>query len=247
MSGHSKWANIKRQKQANDFVRGNIFAKLSKAITLAVLENGGVVDPAYNFRLRLEIEKAKESNMPKENIKRAIEKGIGPNKMQIKEVFFEAYAPAGVALIIHALTDNINRTTAEIRNVLEKYHGKLGTQGSVTYMFQRCGLVVFNKKDTTEENIMMIADAVHFIDLDQDETHYFLYVPFEHLGKIKDEVQTTKYESAELDFKPQTIVPVLNEENSKKLINLISSLEGLDEVHKVFGNFDIPDEYFKHI
>src|SRR5438132_496161 len=131
MSGHSKWSKIKRQKEVTDKVKGAAFAKLSRIITLAVIEGGGIPDPVNNVRLRLSIEKAKALNMPKENITRAIEKGAGPHKLELKEVVYEAFAPHGISVIIVATTDNSNRTFAEIRTILERNGGKMGTQGSV--------------------------------------------------------------------------------------------------------------------
>lgn len=247
MSGHSKWANIKHQKQVNDLVRGNLFAKLSRLITLAVVEGGGIEEPENNVKLRLAIEKARDSNMPNENIKRAIDKGTGPNKIQIKEVIYEAFAPpnGSILLIIIATTDNSNRTTSEIRNILEKYNAKLGNQGSVLYLFHKCGLIVFNKSVVNEDNIFILSDSFKALDIDQDATHYYMYIPFEYMGRIKEITNNIPYVSAELDFKPQSVVPVSGENESKKLLELIEALEAHDDIHKVFGNFDIPDEYLK--
>jgi YebC/PmpR family DNA-binding regulatory protein len=135
MSGHNKWSKIKRGKEAKDKVRGNTFSKLSRLITLAVLEGGGITDPNNNIKLRLAIDKAKHFNMPKENIARAVARASGPDKSQIREVIYEGFASAGVGLIIYATTDNPNRTLSEIRNILERHQGKLGTPGSVSYLF----------------------------------------------------------------------------------------------------------------
>ncbi len=136
MAGHSKWKQIKHKKAANDKERGKIFSKLSKLITIAVVEGGGMTDPNLNLKLRLAVDKARESNMPKDNIQRAIEKGSGPDKNNLKEVIYEGYGPQGVALVVHATTDNSNRTFNEVRSVVERAGGKLGTQGSVAYLFQ---------------------------------------------------------------------------------------------------------------
>ncbi len=246
MSGHSKWANIKHQKQANDLVRGNLFAKLSRLITLAVVEGNGITEPENNVKLRLVIEKAKESNMPKDNIKRAIDKGIGPNKAQIKEVIYEAFCPpnGSILLVILATTDNPNRTTSEIRNILERYNSKLGSQGSVLYLFHKCGLIVFDKSVVKEEDIFNLSDLFKALDIDQDDTHYYMYIPFEYMGKIKELTNNIPYVSAELDFKPQAPVSVVGERESKKILELIEALEAHDDIHKVFGNFDIAEKFF---
>lgn len=235
MSGHSKWANIKRQKQAADFVRGNIFSKISRLVTLAVIEGGGITDPDNNIKLRLAIEKAKQANMPKDNIKRAIEKGIGPDKATLKEVVYEAFSPGGVALIILATTDNINRTSSEIRNNLEKHGGKLANGGSISYLFKKCGMIVFKKSDAAEDQVFEFAQKINAFDIDSDETHFTVYFPFANLGKIKEYINDLKYEVAEIDYKPTSTV-VLSDADIKKLSVLVDDLEVLDDVHKVFAN-----------
>lgn len=138
MAGHSKWKQIKHKKAANDQQRAKIFSKISKLITSAVIEGGGFSDPNINVKLRLAIDKAKNANMPKDNIARAIEKGSGPDRVHLKEVLYEGFGPHGVALVVHATTDNSNRTVVEVRSVIEKAGGKLGVQGSVSYLFQVC-------------------------------------------------------------------------------------------------------------
>lgn len=173
MSGHSKWSKIKREKQAKDKQKGNIFSKLSRLITLAVIEGGGITDPENNIKLRLAIEKAKNLNLPKENIERAIEKGTGPESQELKEVVYEAFGPEGVSLIILATTDNMNRTLSEIRNVLELHGGKLGTQGSVLHLFKKSGLSTFevmpyasveiSDKDVVKR-VLGLVDAIENLD-----------------------------------------------------------------------------------
>ncbi|PIZ66857.1 YebC/PmpR family DNA-binding transcriptional regulator [Candidatus Roizmanbacteria bacterium CG_4_10_14_0_2_um_filter_36_35] len=236
MSGHSKWSNIKRKKEANDKIRGNIFGKLSHLITLSVVEGGGNTDPDNNVKLRLAIEKAHASNMPKENIKRAIEKGVGPDKNQIKEIIYEGFGPYGVSLIILAATDNQNRTLSEIRNILEKHQGKLGNSGSVSYQFQKCGLIVFDESQVDQDKILMISDQLKAFDIIETEDRYYLYFPYEHLGHIKNFLKDVRYESAEVDFKPQTIMPFTDDEKIKKISELIDLLEASDDIQKVFTN-----------
>lgn len=240
MSGHSKWANIKRQKQANDLVRGNLFSKLSRAITLAVIEGGGVSDPEHNVRLRLAVEKAHELNMPKENIQRAMEKGTGSERTQLKEVVYEAFGPAGSVFIILATADNLNRTLSEIRSILERHEGKLGHKGSVLYLFKKCAVVIFKKSEIEEGKVLSFSEEMNAFDIDEDETHFSVYIPYENLGRIKDHIHDLKYETAEVDFKPITPLPIPNEGNAKKIVSLVNALEQDSDVQKVFTNADIP-------
>ena len=242
MSGHSKWANIKRKKEANDKVKGAVFSKLSRLITLAVIEGGGIPDPERNVKLRLIIDKAKAANLPKENIKRAIDKASGPNKELIKEIIYEAFAPCQTALIIQATTDNPNRTFNEVRNLLERQGGKIGNQGSVSYLFQKCGLIIFKKNALPEDEAFQLSERVGALDIDQDENNFYIYFPFDQLGKIKEWVGTFPYESAEVEYKPLTAVMINDQQQVEKLFDLIDSLEALDDVHKVFANFSIEDE-----
>ncbi|MCL4363895.1 YebC/PmpR family DNA-binding transcriptional regulator [Patescibacteria group bacterium] len=238
MSGHSKWANIKRKKEANDKVKGNVFSKLSRLITIAVLEGGGIADPENNVRLRLAVEKAHASNMPKENIKRAIEKGSGPDKSLMKEIVYEGFAPDGVSLIILAHTDNQNRTLGEIRNVLERHQGKLGNMGSVAYLFQKCGLIVLDKNVVGENKILELSDNFEALDITDDESKYFLYIPYEKLGHIKELLGNIDYVSAEIDFKPQSPIMIEDEKKLEKIAQLVEALEELEDVQKVFTNLN---------
>lgn len=235
MAGHSKWANIKRRKEAQDKIRGNLFSKLSRIITLAVVEGGGVVDPEFNVRLRLAIEKAKNANMPKEKIEKAIERGVGPAKEQIKEVFYEAFALGNVSLIIWATTDNPNRTLTEIRTIIEKYGGKLASQGAVNYLFEKCGVVVVKKDNLNEDEALKLADRLSAFDIETENDIYIFYIPFEILGKTKEIASEINFEEVDLFFKPKSET-FLDEEQRKKIESLITDLESLDDVHKVFSN-----------
>jgi YebC/PmpR family DNA-binding regulatory protein len=235
MSGHSKWANIKRKKAANDKVKGNVFGKMSRIITLAVIEGGGMADPDNNVKLRIAIEKAKSFNMPKENIKRAIERGSGPDKANIKEIIYEGFGPGGVAMLMQATTDNPNRTLGEIRSIMDRHEGKLGNSGSVGYLFKKCALMTFKKDSIKEEEVWEVGDKLGAFDIQDDQERFYVYFPFENLGHIKDKLEGVIYESAEVDFKPQTIIEV-DSEKLAKVENLASLLEDLDDVHKVFVN-----------
>lgn len=236
MSGHSKWANIKRGKMANDKVKGNTFSKLSRLITLSVIEGGGITDPENNVRLRLAMEKAHAANMPKDNINRAIERGAGPDRSLIREVIYEGFGPGGVALMIQSSSDNPNRTLSEIRIMMEKNHGKLASAGAVSYLFKKCALLIVKKEEANEGQAFEIGEKLGAFDIDQDESRFYIYFPYENLGHIKDKLGEIKYESAEIDFKPQNFVELTDQEKLEQLDALISSLEALDDVHKVFAN-----------
>lgn len=236
MSGHSKWANIKRKKGVNDKIKANVFAKMSHLITISVLEGGGLTDPDNNVRLRLAIDKAKSVNMPKENIKRAIEKGFGPNRAMLKEVVYEGFGPYGVFLLIVSTTDNSNRTSAEIRNMLEKNSGKLGTQGSVSYMFKKCAFVSFMKSEVSEEVVFKIGEELGAFNIDEDESHFFVFFPFSNFGLLKGHLNNVKYEVAEVDYLPTMPISLDSPEKEQKVLDFIEALESLDEVQRVYTN-----------
>lgn len=240
MSGHSKWSKIKRQKEVSDKQKGTTFSKLSRLITLAVIEGGGIADPENNLRLRLAIEKAKTFNMPRDNIDRAIEKGSGPNKALLKEVIYEAFAPGGVALVVLTTTDNANRTLSEIRNVVESHGGKLGNQGSVLYLFKKCALSRFKVGESNEEAILNFAEKIGAFDIDKDKKYFSVYFPFESLGKAKDFMGQLKAQVLEIDFKPQSLIEVKDKNAADKILRLIDVLENLDDVQKVFANCTTP-------
>lgn len=241
MSGHSKWANIKHKKEANDKVKGSIFAKLSRLITLAVIEGGSIPNPDNNFRLRLVIEKAKSVNMPKENIERAIEKGYGPNKSQLKECVYEAFGPYGSHMIITASSDNPTRTVNEIKSKLEQFQGKLGTQGSVMYLFKKVGVVIFDKLICKEDAVFEFAQNINAIDIENNEASYTVYVSFSQLGNIKEKMNDLVSVSIEVEYKPDTYVDLLEEKELLKIKSMIESLEQLDDIHDVYINIHLPE------
>lgn len=236
MSGHSKWANIKRKKQAKDLIKGNIFSKLSRLITIAVAEGGGVTDPENNVKLRLAIEKAKSANMPKENIARAIEKGTGPERSALKEIIYEAFAPGGITILIQATTDNSNRTLTEIKNILERKGGKLGSPGSVIYQFRKCGYVTIAKNKVEENRVFELAQSLNAFDIDQDDSHFFIFFPFDQFGKLKSVLAGVNYEKAEVDYLPNLKITPENTEVEKSVFELVEALESQDDIHKVFTN-----------
>jgi YebC/PmpR family DNA-binding regulatory protein len=246
MSGHSKWSQIKRKKGLKDQEKGRIFSKLARAITIAVLEGGGSTDPDHNVKLRMTLDKAKHENMPKENIKRAIDKGVGPGKESLHEMIYEGFGPKGTVFLIQVATDNSNRTHSEVKSVLEKHHGKSGTQGSVSYLFQKCAVISFDEKENKEEDIYTFADKVEELDLEEDGSTFTVYFPFSNLGHVKEFLGDLKPISpAELDYKPASSVKITDENTARKILNLVENLEALEDVQKVFSNFDIPEKYLK--
>ena len=237
MSGHSKWSKIKRDKQTKDKQKGNLFSKLSRLITLAVIEGGGITNPENNLKLRLAIEKAKENNLPKDNIERAIEKGIGPNRQQLKEIIYEAFGPQGVSFIILVTSDNANRTLAEVRNVVESLGGKLGNQGSVMYLFKKFGLASFRQSEVEEEAVFSFADKIKAFDIDKDEEFFYIHFPYEFLGKAREYLNELKVDNIEIEYKPDSPIKIADNDLKKKIATFIETLENLDDVHKVFANF----------
>lgn len=237
MSGHNKWSKVKRAKEIKDKAKGNIFSKMSRIITLAVIEGGGVADPDNNLKLRMAVDKARQYNMPKENILRAIDNGVGPDKSKIKEIIYEVFAPKGVVLVILTATDNPNRTLSQIRNIVESHGAKLGNQGSVLYLFKKCGIIKFKKNEVNENMVFSFAQKIDAFDIDQDQEFYSIFFPFEKFGKIKEYLGSLKSELVEVDYRPETLINLNNNEDIKKTLNLISSLNYLDDVQNVYSNF----------
>ena len=237
MSGHSKWSTIKRQKGVADAKRGQAFTKLTSAITLAVRQGGGIADPTSNFKLRLAIDKARGMNMPKENIERAIERASNASKDSFDEVLYEGFAPGGAALIVEAATDNKNRTTSEVKNLIEKNGGSMGGQGSVSYMFARRGELVVKKDGKTADDVMMVALDEGLEDIEEDDDVFFLYTAPENLMKVKNVIESNGFEveNAELVYKPGTTVAV-DEETGQKIVDLMDKIEEHDDVQKVYSN-----------
>lgn len=234
MAGHSKWSKVKHQKAVTDVQKGAAFAKLSKLITLAVIEGGGHPDPEHNVKLRLAVDKAKQGNMPKENIQRAIEKAQGLSKDQIKEVHYEAFGPAGAALLIIATTDNSNRTTSEIKSALDRNGGKLGAQGSVSYLFQHCGLIHLDAANN-EEVVFAFAERLDALDIDKDDSGFYVCIPFQNTGKVKEQEGTLKLLSQEIVYRPVTTI-VINTNDYQALTALMNVLEEREDVQNVYTN-----------
>jgi len=247
MSGHSKWHSIKHKKAATDSKRGKVFTKAIKEITIAARNNGG--KPETNPRLRLAIQKAKQANMPNDNIDRAIKKGTGELEgVHYEEVVYEGYGPAGVAIYVEVVTDNKNRTTAEIRNIFSKHGGNMAGSGSVAWMFEKKGYFVIQKSDTDEDTLMSIALENGAEDLSTEgETFEIKTFPqdFEKVKKALDDGKI-KLDSSEITMIPKSTIRV-TDEKAKQVLNLTEALEENDDVQNVYANFDIPEEILKNI
>lgn len=247
MSGHSKWATIKRKKGAADAKRGQVFTKLIKAITVAAKTGGG--DPTGNARLRKAIDDAKAQSMPQDNINRAIKKGTGELEgVNYEEIAYEAYGPGGVAIIIEAMTDNKNRTVAELRHLLGKHNGNMGESGSVAWMFHKKGYLSFEKAKVSEEKLMELALEAGAEDIkDQGETFDVLCDPNQY-EEVKQALEKAglKPSASDIAMIPQNTVP-LSEPDAEKMLKLMELLEEHEDVQKVYANFDISDEILEKL
>ncbi len=248
MSGHSKWAKIKRKKAGADAARGRLFTKLIREITIAARHGGG--DPNANPRLRTAIEEARAANMPNENIERAIKRGTGQlnDGQALEEVIYEGYGPNGVALLIEAVTDNRNRTTSEIKHVLSRHSGSLGTQGSVAWQFMTRGIITIDAKKYDEDTILSLALDGGALDVRTEDDNYQVITTPESFQKIKEIFKNNNIEilSSEITKIPQNTIP-LNEKDAEKVLKLFEALDELDDVQHVYSNFDIPDEIMEKI
>jgi len=248
MSGHSKWSSIKHKKGAADAKRGQIFTKLIKEITTAARIGGG--DPDANSRLRVAILQAKAENMPKDNIERAVKKGIGAleGAESYEEYIYEGYGPGGVAILIEALTDNKKRTTADVRHILSRLNGNLGEAGCVSWLFQKKGYISFDKKLVDEDKVMELALDTGAEDISDDGNVIEVVTApsdFEKIKKTFDE-ENIQYMVAEISMVPQTSVK-LEGKNAETMLKLMEALEDSDDVQKVYANFDISMEEMEKI
>ena len=245
MSGHSKWSTIKRQKGAADAKRGQVFTKIGNAITIAVREGGGG-DPASNFKLRLAMDQARAVNMPKENIQRAIDRGLGQGGAggQLESVVYEGYGPGKVALVIEATTDNKNRTTGEVKNIIEKSGGSFVSPGTVSWMFAEEGMISVPKIGKSFDEIFDVAADAGAEDVLEAGDGVEVYTKPNTLESVKKALveKGLNPSSAEISKKPTTTVQITNPETAKKVLELMEKLEDLDDVQKVWSNFDIADE-----
>jgi YebC/PmpR family DNA-binding regulatory protein len=247
MAGHSKWAGIKHKKAIVDARRGKLFTKLARAITVAAKEGGGDVEG--NPALALAVQKARDASMPKDNIERAIAKGTGEgvDADAIESVVYEGYGPGGVALLIEALTDNRNRTGSEVRHLLAKHGGNLGEPGSVSYLFDKRGVVVVDAGAATEDDLMVAIDA-GAEDIAQDEDVFEIVSGPQDLTAVREALDTAgiPIASAEIAQVPKVRVPVA-EAQAGTLLRLIDALEENDDVNAVHANFDVDADVLERV
>ncbi|MFC1624472.1 YebC/PmpR family DNA-binding transcriptional regulator [Candidatus Omnitrophota bacterium] len=242
MSGHSKWASIKHKKAATDSKRGKIFTKLIKEITVAARNGGG--DQNTNPRLRTAIDRAKQANMPQDNIERAVKKGTGELEGVIYEEFtIEGYGPGGVAIMVEVLTDNKNRTTSDVRSIFSKKKGNLAGAGSVSWIFEKKGYIEVDKKASSEDKVMSIVLDAGAQDMETQEDSYVVTTDPKDLETVKKALGdgNIKVRSAEVTMVPKSTVKLAGDD-AKQILALTEALEDNDDVQNVYANFDIPDE-----
>ncbi|MDC0534562.1 YebC/PmpR family DNA-binding transcriptional regulator [Francisellaceae bacterium] len=247
MAGHSKWANIKHKKAAQDAKRGKIFTKLIREITVSARMGGG--DPSANPRLRAAIQTALSNNMTRDTIDRAVKKGAGDDDgANVEEIRYEGYAPGGVAIIVDCMTDNRNRTVAEVRHVFTKSGGNLGTDGSVSYLFEKKGFICFDDS-VDEDQVMEVAIESGADDVAlNDDGSIDVITDVDHFSDVKDSLDSAQLasQSAEITMDAAVKVP-LDEEGAQKLLAMVDRFEDLDDVQNVYTNADISDEIIENI
>jgi YebC/PmpR family DNA-binding regulatory protein len=247
MSGHSKWSTIKRKKGKADAQRGKIFTKIIRVITVAARSGGG--DPETNVKLKAAVQLAKESNMPNENIEKAIKRGTGEaDGVSYEEIIYEGYGPGGVAVLIEALTDNKNRTTPEIRKIFSKNAGNLGENGCVAWMFDKRGYFIFEIAKVNEDTIVDLALEAEAEDVKNDNENIEVITPPENYKKFSDLIKEQNIDCllSEVTLIPKTTVD-LEGKKALQMLNLMEQLEDQDDVQKVYGNFNIADEIMEEI
>ncbi len=247
MSGHSKWSTIKRKKEKIDAERGKIFTKLIKEIVVAAREGGG--DPETNPRLRTAVQVARDANMPAANMDKAIKRGTGELPGVVYEAAtFEGYAQGGVAVLVESLTDNRNRTTAEVRHLFSRHGGHLGEPGSVAYMFETRGMVVIDQAAADEDKVYEIALEKGADDIRTESGQYEILCPPDVFEDVREGIRAAgiEYQVAEVSLQPKTTIE-LDSDKAIKVLKLVSALEDNDDVQKVSANFDISDEILGEI
>ncbi|GLK66714.1 YebC/PmpR family DNA-binding transcriptional regulator [Hansschlegelia plantiphila] len=241
MAGHSQFKNIMHRKGRQDAVRAKLFSKLAREITVAA--KAGLPDPAMNARLRLAIQAAKAQSMPKDNIQRAITKASGADGDNYEEVRYEGYGPGGVAVIVEALTDNRNRTASAVRSYFTKSGGALGETGSVGFMFNRVGEIVYPAKAGTADAVLEAAIEAGAEDVESDDENHVVTCAFEDLGEVSKALEAAlgEAESVKATWRPN-VTTALDEEKAISLLKLIDTLDDDDDVQNVYGNYEISDE-----
>jgi YebC/PmpR family DNA-binding regulatory protein len=249
LSGHSKWASIKHKKKATDAKRGQEFTKLSRAITVAVREGGP--DPASNLALQNAIEKARQASMPKDNIERSIARasGEGSDAAAYETVTYEGYGPGGVAVYVEALTDNRNRTAADVRHQFAKHDGNLGESGSVAWLFERTGVVLVAADGVDEDELMLAAAEAGAEDVAREGETFQVTCAPEQLTAVREGLEGAGFtvEDAQATMLPKTTVEVEDEAVARKIVRLMDALEESDDVQGVYANFDIPERVLEAV
>lgn len=239
MSGHSKWSTIKRQKASEDKKRGQAFTKLAQAITVAVVESGGNIDPSSNIRLRMAIDRAKQTNMPKVNIKRAIERGAGKNKAgNYNEVLYEGFGSGGVGILVVASTDNKNRTQSTVRSVFDRKSGHLVETGAVSHMFKNVGIITVKKNGMTYDEMLEIALEATVIDVVENSDVFILYTNPKDLHNVLSFLtkKNITVDICKLGFQPLNKITLNADDKKEKVQRLLDELEQLDDIQDVFTN-----------
>lgn len=247
MSGHNKWANIKHRKAAQDAKRSKIFTKIIRELTVAAREGGG--DPEKNTRLRAAIEKAREANMPKDTMEKAIKRGTGELEgANYEEVIYEGYAPGGVALMIRALTDNRNRTAQELRHILSKNGGNMAESGAVSWVFERKGTINVPKDSISDmDELMMLAIDAGAEDIKENEDPVQIITDPSNVMNVKQALEEAGYKcEANITYIPKNSVRVTGKD-AEKVLDLLEKLEDMDDVQEVYANFDIDDKEMEEI
>jgi YebC/PmpR family DNA-binding regulatory protein len=248
LAGHSKWAQIKRKKGATDAKRGQLFSKLTRAIIVASREGGP--DPAGNLALQNAIEKAREASMPKDNIERAIARGAGAagDGAAYETVAYEGYGPAGIAVYVEAVTDNRNRTAADVRSIFTKSDGSLGESGSVAWLFERRGVALV-AGDADEDELTMAAADGGADDVEREGGSWRVTSAPEALGAVRSSLEAAGFtvESADLTLVPKTTIELEDESAARKILRLMDALEENDDVQDVYANFDIPERVLETV
>jgi YebC/PmpR family DNA-binding regulatory protein len=250
MAGHSKWANTKHRKARADAQKGKVFTKIAREIIVATKEGGP--DQESNFRLRLAVQKAKEVNMPGDNINRAIQKGSGEgDSLSLEQVTYEGYGPSGVAVLLEIMTDNRNRTAADIRHIFSRRGGSMGESGCVAWIFNRKGYLTIDHTEglPSEDELMMLALEGGAEDFQTEENSYVILTSTEDFERVKDTFMKENIElsTAEVTMVPSNLVRIEDADEAAKVLNLLEALEEHDDVQNVYANFDIPDEIMQSL
>lgn len=248
MAGHSKWNNIQHRKGAQDRKRASLFTKLGRELTIAAKEGGG--DPGFNPRLRLAIEKAKAGNMPKDILERAIKKGTGELEgVDYMEMRYEGYGPAGTAFIVDVVTDNKNRSASEIRTAFTRKGGNLGTDGAVSWMFKKQGVITVKSEGLDADEFMMAALEAGAEDVSDEGDVFEVITDYTEFQTVLENLKAAgyNYEEAEIAMNPENKVEITDLETAKKVMVLYDALDVLDDVQEVYANFDIPEELLEQL